>query len=220
MNRRPVSDHPPLSYHRHYEFMFHCPFNQMNYLSPSADPLDSAEPRRLFFASSLPRNLTEQITECATSAHSRATPRTKWRSLVKATSFLNLLFSLSLSLSCPLIVPTSFNYLWTFAAQSLRSRISFRLFTHVLEILPEIWFPPNEGCSLPLTIPPMTDIKKNTNVILFTKFKPLLSIFKSPHEWKLPQDKTNDSSNCRGISTSSVLSRRQKTYTTNLGAEF
>ena len=99
MNRRPVSDHPPLSYHRHYEFMFHCPFNQMNYLSPSADPLDSAEPRRLFFALSLPRNLTEQITECATSAHSRATPRTKWRSLVKATSFLNLLFSLSLSLS-------------------------------------------------------------------------------------------------------------------------
>ena len=102
MNRRPVSDHPPLSYHRHYEFMFHCPFNQMNYLSPSADPLDSAEPRRLFFASSLPRNLTEQITECATSAHSRATPRTKWRSLVKATSFLNLLFSLSLSLSLAL----------------------------------------------------------------------------------------------------------------------
>lgn len=38
----------------------------MNYLSPSADPFDSVESRRLFFAPSLLRSLNEQITECTT----------------------------------------------------------------------------------------------------------------------------------------------------------
>lgn len=98
MNRRPVWPHPLYPPAPHYEFMFHCLRNQMNYLSPSgatisrtgltrsirAPPLDCFSVS-LFLRTGRTNNRTRR-------ARTRGpTPRTKCRSLVKATSFLSSL---------------------------------------------------------------------------------------------------------------------------------
>lgn len=115
MNRRREPDHPSFSF---FFFFLALPSALRIYVSLSAQTkwtiylpprgyarFSGARPIVFRFASPS-ADLTEQITECATSAHSRATPRTKWRSLVKATSFLNHLLppSLYLSLSFPPIL--------------------------------------------------------------------------------------------------------------------
>lgn len=111
-------------YHRHYEFMFHCPRNQMNYLSPSSWIRSIQRSQADCFSLRLSlggpdRTNNRMRDECTLESHTEDQMAFVSESHLLVPESPPPSLPLSLSSSYPLSSLTPpFNYPWTFAARS------------------------------------------------------------------------------------------------------